>query len=57
MSGDSRESTLFRENSLRTVGCPEVESRIPVPVGSVVQSDIVGPGRRGVGATKMFLRG
>ena len=43
MSGDSRESTLIRENSLRTVGCPEVESRIPVPVASVVQSDIVGP--------------
>ena len=43
MSGDSRESTLFRKNSLRTVGCPEVESRIPVPVASVVQSDIVGP--------------
>ena len=43
MSGDSRESTLFRENSLRTVGCPEVESRIPVPVANVVQSDIVGP--------------
>ena len=45
------------DNSLRTVGCPEVESRIPVPVASVVQSDIVGPERRGVGATKMFLRG
>ena len=29
VSVDSRE--LFRENSLRTVGCPEVESRIPVP--------------------------
>ena len=60
MSVDSRESTLFRENSLRTVGCPEVESRIPVPVASVVQSDhcpLWGPGRRGVSATKMFLRG
>ena len=57
VSGDSRESTLFRENSLRTVGCPEVESRIPVPVANVVQSDIVGPREAGVGATKMFLRG
>ena len=51
------DNSLFRQNSLRTVGCPEVESRIPVPVASVVQSDIVGPERRGVGATKMFLRG
>ena len=49
VSGDSRESTLFRENSLRTVGCPEVESRIPVPVASVVQSDIVGPREAGSG--------
>ena len=30
---------------------------MPVPVASVVKSDIVGPGRRGVGETKMFLRG
>ena len=44
MSVDSRESTLFREN-----GCPEVESRIPVPVASVVQSDIVGPREAGSG--------
>ena len=29
-------------------GCPEVDSRIPVPVANVVQSDIVAP--RGVGA-------
>ena len=53
VSGDSQKSTLFMENSL----CPEVESRMPVPVASVVQSDIMGPWRRGVGATKMFLRG
>ena len=49
VSVDSRESTLFRENSLRTVGCPEVESRIPVPVASVVQSDIVVPREAGSG--------
>ena len=52
VSGDSRESTLFRENSLRTVGCPEVESRIPVPVASVVQSDIVGPREAGSGCNQ-----
>ena len=49
VSGDSRESTLFRGNSLRTVGCPKVESRIPVPMASVVQSDIVGPREVGSG--------
>ena len=47
MSGESRESMLFRPNSLRTVGCPEVDSRIPVPVANVVQSDIVGPREAG----------
>ena len=52
VSVDSRESTLFRENSLRTVGCPEVESRIPVPVASVVQSDIVGPREAGSGCNQ-----
>ena len=52
MSVDSRESTLFRENSLRTVGCPEVESRIPVPVASVVQSDIVVPREAGSGCNQ-----
>ena len=43
MYGDSRESMLFRPNSLRTVGCPEVDSRILVPMANVVQSDIVPP--------------
>ena len=52
VTSDSRESTLFRENSLRTVGCPEVESRIPVPVASVVQSDIVGPREAGSGCNQ-----
>ena len=52
VSGDSRESTLFRENSLRAVGCPEVESRIPVPVASVVQSDIVGLREAGSGCNQ-----
>ena len=51
MSGDSRE--LFRGNSLRTVGFfPEVESRIPVPVASVVLSDIVGPREAGSGCNQ-----
>ena len=44
--------TLFREISLRTVGCPEVESRIPVPVASVVQSDIVGSREAGSGCNQ-----
>ena len=48
MSGDSRESRLFRPDSLRTFGCPELDSRIPVSVASVVQSDIGAP--RGAGA-------
>ena len=52
LSGDSREFTLFRENSLRTVGCPEVESRIPVPMASVAQSDIVGPREAGSGCNQ-----
>ena len=52
MSGDSRESTLFRENSLRTVGCPEVESRIPIPLASVAQGDIVGPREAGSGCNQ-----
>ena len=52
VSGDSRESTLSMENSLRTIGCPEVESRIPVPVTSVVQSDIVGPREAGSGCNQ-----
>ena len=42
VAGGSRESTLLLEDSLRTVGCPEVEPRIPVSVASVVQSDLVG---------------
>ena len=33
-------------------GCPEVESRIPVPVASVVQSDIVGPREAGSGCNQ-----
>ena len=57
VSGDSRESTLFRANSLRAVGCPEVDSRIAVPVANVVQSDMWGPGRWGVDATKSLFRG
>ena len=52
VSVDSRESTLLRENSLRTVGCPEVESRIPVPVASVVQSDMVVPREAGSGCNQ-----
>ena len=55
VSGDSRESTSFMENSLRRVGCPEVESQIPVPVASVVQSHIVGA-QEAVG-TEMLLWG
>ena len=46
MSGDSWEPGFFRPNSLKTVGYPEVDSRIPVPVANVVQSDIVGGGGR-----------
>ena len=42
VGSDSRESTLFMEDSLRTVGCPEVEPRIPVSVASVVESDLMG---------------
>ena len=49
VSSDSRESNLFMENSLRTVGCHEVESRIPVPMASVVQSDLVGAQEVGSG--------
>ena len=50
MSGDSRESRLFRPNSLSTVVCPGVDSRIPVSVANVVQSDIVAP--RGGGCSQ-----
>ena len=42
VASDSQESMLSMEDSLRTVGCPEVEPRIPVSVASVVQSDLVG---------------
>ena len=42
VAGDSRGSTLFMEDSLQTVGCPEVEPRIPVSMATVVQSDLVG---------------
>ena len=55
MSGDSRESRLFRPNSLKTVGCPEVDSRIPVPVANVVQSDIVAPRGGGADSARMLL--
>ena len=41
MSDDSREPGFFRPNSLKPVGCPEVDSRIPVPVANVSQSDVV----------------
>ena len=52
VSGDSRESKLFRANSLRAVGCPEVDSRIPVSVANVVQSDSVGPREAGCGCNQ-----
>ena len=41
MSGDSRESRFFRLYLFEPVGCPEVDSRIPVPVANVIQSDTV----------------
>ena len=52
MSGDYRESRLSRPNSLRTVGCPEVDSWISVPVANVVHSDIVVPRGAGVGCSQ-----
>ena len=41
MSDDSRDPGFVRPSSLKPVGCPRVDSRIPVPVSSVVQSDMV----------------
>ena len=49
MSGDSREPVFFRPNSLKPVGCLEVDSRMPVPVANVIQSDIVAHGKGGGG--------
>ena len=53
MSGDSREPGFFRPNSLKPVGCPEVDSRIPVPVANVIQSDIVAPRKGGGGGRQV----
>ena len=41
MSDDSREPEFSRSNSLKPAGYPEVDSQIPVPVASVIQSDAV----------------
>ena len=49
MSDDSRYPGFVRSNSLKPVGCPEVDSRIPVPVASVVQSDMVAHRKGGGG--------
>ena len=54
MSDDSREPRFFRPDSLKPVGCPEVGSRIPVPVASVIQSDVVAQ-RKGGGAEAVRL--
>ena len=49
VSVDSREPGFFRSNSLKPVGCPEGDSRIPVPVASVIQSDVVAHWKGGGG--------
>ena len=51
VASDSRESTLVTKDS------PQVELQIPVPVASVVQSDLAGPRKCVVCGTKMLLRG
>ena len=49
MSVDSREPGFSRSNSLKPLGCAEVDSRIPVPVASVIQSDVVARRKKGGG--------
>ena len=49
MSDDSREPGYFRPNSLKPVGCPDVDSRIPVPVANVSQSNVVAHRKGGEG--------
>ena len=41
ISDDSREPRFFRLNGFKPVGCPEVDSRIPVLMANVSQSDVV----------------
>ena len=47
------ETGFFRSNSLKPVGCPEVDSRIPVPVASVIQSDVVAHRKGGPEAVRL----
>ena len=47
--GQDLPGIFFRPNSLKPVGCPEVDSRIPVPVANVIQSDIVAHRKGGGG--------
>ena len=53
VSDDSREPGFFGSNSLKPAGCPEVYSRIPVPLASVIQSDVVVHRKRGAGGSQI----
>ena len=53
MSDDSREPGISRLNLLKPAGCPEVDSRIPVHVASVIHSDAVAHRRGGAEAVRL----
>ena len=52
-SGDSREPGYLRSNSLEPIEYPVVDSRVPVPVANVSQSEVVTHRKEGNGCSQI----
>ena len=52
-SGDSREPGSLRSDSLEPIEYPVVDSRVPVPVANVIQSEVVTQWKEGKGCSQI----
>ena len=52
-SGDSREPGSLRSDSLKPMEYPIVDSRVPVPVANLIQSEVVTQRKEGNGCSQI----